>query len=269
MPASRPQVGQGVFGTITEAAEDFFSFRAPVSGPITRINAWVDTAPSGGDLVFDVKVNGTTIYADPGDQLTILDGEFDAEQFGEGANFTQSVSVGELISVDLDTVPSAVGNKLYISIQIGETGALLNDEDIEFEAVKEADKMQTRTLTGITPSATPDTYGSIGDPILPHSDIGFWGPVIVVILTAGGSFGGGETLTVRITVEFDDASEQEVTKTFTATGEEMFDMSDMFGLMQNSRQAVQYFVDCKSSISSSSATAGCKFGAYGGGDFEA
>jgi hypothetical protein len=119
--------------------------------------------------------------------------------------------------------------------------------------------MRKATVTGVVPSATADTYGTATD-ILPTS--GYYGlnPLVSVVITAGGTF-GTETLTVRVTATFSDATTASITKDFTAVGSTALTNEEIEDLMADGVAITKLSVDCKSTIASSTATGGANVAA--------
>lgn len=93
---------------------------APVAGRILGATACVGTAPTGADLIVDVNVAGTSIYAAAGDQPTIAATEQDSAYAGATADDTVAdFAAGDVITVDVDQVGSTVaGSDLTIALAI-------------------------------------------------------------------------------------------------------------------------------------------------------
>ena len=116
--------------------------------------------------------------------------------------------------------------------------------------------MRVASVTGVVPSATAATYGTATD-ISPTT--GYYGlnPLLRVALTAGGTF-GTETLTVRITATFSDATTAVITKDFTAVGTTELTDLEKAGLMKDGVGLTKVSIDCKSTIASSAASGGAE-----------
>jgi hypothetical protein len=113
--------------------------------------------------------------------------------------------------------------------------------------------LRKQAVTGVAPSATAATYGTATD-IEPTS--GYHGIVPThLAATAGGTF-GTETLTVRITATYSDGTTANITKDFTAAGTTNLTNAEIYGLIKDAVSITKFSVDCKSSISSSTATGG-------------
>ncbi len=115
-----------------------------------------------------------------------------------------------------------------------------------------------RTVAGVAPGAVHGNYGAKTDISTAASHYGLMAP-LYVSLTAGGVF-GAETLTVRLTVTYDDSSTTVITKDFVAAGVETA-LSDLelFNLLSDGKAIQKLSVDCQSTIDGSAATGGCKF----------
>jgi hypothetical protein len=85
---------------------------------ITRVQAYADTAPVGADLIIDININGTSIWAStPANRLKITAGS----NSGNQTSFdTASIPANTRVSVDIDQVGSSTpgGNDLLINIEI-------------------------------------------------------------------------------------------------------------------------------------------------------
>ena len=122
-----------------------------------------------------------------------------------------------------------------------------------FKAIRKA------SVSGIAPSATADTYGTATD-IDPSSGYDAIHPDYVQ-LNSGGIF-GSETLTVRITATFSDATTASVTKTFTDVNTTDLALAELYDLLKEAVTITKFSVDCKSSIASSATTGGAKLGGF-------
>lgn len=125
---------EGIHPTLIDVATvKMFFFYSPVDGAIVEAYFKSETAPSGGDLVFDININTTTIFTDQTQRPKITAGSNEVTKSGLSATVTR----GALVSVDLDTVPSALGSNLVFVIVIEErqsrkvvnysTGSLANN----------------------------------------------------------------------------------------------------------------------------------------------
>ncbi|MGH3848106.1 MAG: hypothetical protein ACRDRT_00070 [Pseudonocardiaceae bacterium] len=109
----------------------------------------------------------------------------------------------------------------------------------------------------IAPATTANTYGTASI-ITPASGYTYLGGPVAAVLFSAGTF-GAETLTVRLRAAFSDASEAEVLKTFTATGQRSpLDGDDLFTLQPEGKKTVEFRVDAQSTLGTSSARAGVR-----------
>lgn len=92
------------------------TFYAPFNYSLGEIRASVGTAPSGADIILDVKVNGTSIYSDPSQRPTIPNGG----TTGVGGTATITALVpGDVLSIDIDQVGSTTpGSDLTVQIVV-------------------------------------------------------------------------------------------------------------------------------------------------------
>jgi len=101
-------------GTYSATFPGLMVFEVITPGDITGLRVTSQAVPLGGDVVFDLNVNGVSVWVDPGDRLKIL--EEDAT--GEDMTLSEAVVKGDIISVDLDSTPSAIGGSLFITVII-------------------------------------------------------------------------------------------------------------------------------------------------------
>jgi hypothetical protein len=79
-------------------------YRGPTA-TITRADGHVKTAPTDADLIFDINVNGTTIWSTQANRLTIAA----SATSGTQTTFnTTSVTDGQIITMDIDQVGSTI-----------------------------------------------------------------------------------------------------------------------------------------------------------------
>ena len=99
------------------------SSQLPIVGgtfSITSIAARVGTAPTGSNVVTDIKKNGASIFEVPGDRPTILAGANSAT-VGSWGNVT--LTTGDYLSVDITQVGSGTaGADLVIAIRLRKIG---------------------------------------------------------------------------------------------------------------------------------------------------
>lgn len=150
---AKPHVAEILLGTaISTPTASIFRFLAPVSGTISRVYLLSDNEPTGaGNAIFDVNVNGVTIFGDPGDRPRILDTEFD----GEATGLSAAIVADDEITVDFDEFTgsaSAIGDDLLIVIVMAETGATATDAQLR----------DRTTHTGVQATSTLSDSGFAG-----------------------------------------------------------------------------------------------------------
>jgi len=93
---------------------------APMDGTITKAYARAKTGPTDADLIFDINLNGSTIWATQGNRLKIVDGN----TTGTETSFdTTAVSEGDYFSIDVDQVGSTIaGQDVTVELSILSTG---------------------------------------------------------------------------------------------------------------------------------------------------
>jgi len=87
--------------SLTGALGGILQFRSPLDGTITQVVVIVGTANGNGDTIFDVNVEGDSIFTEE-TRPTIAEGG--TADFA--VSLTAEVSEGDLITVDADTVPA-------------------------------------------------------------------------------------------------------------------------------------------------------------------
>lgn len=102
----------GVRETITTVRPSAIEFPAPMGSTINRLFVRIAVAVAG-DVIFDINVDGVSIFPDLGDRPRILEGDTTAEAF-----FSEAVTEFQMISVDVDDVPLGGISGLYVGIQI-------------------------------------------------------------------------------------------------------------------------------------------------------
>ena len=81
---------------------------------LRSVRASVDTPPGGAAITLDINVNGSSIYADPGDRPTIADGAYTS---GKVAVSGVNLADGAYVTVDVDTVgASPAGADLTVQL---------------------------------------------------------------------------------------------------------------------------------------------------------
>jgi hypothetical protein len=84
---------------------------------IKQVRVRTTTAPAGADLIYDVNINGTTIFTTQSNRPTITDGSTGGVS---GTPDITTFGTGALISVDCDQIGSgtAGGTNQYITIEL-------------------------------------------------------------------------------------------------------------------------------------------------------
>jgi hypothetical protein len=105
-----------------------------------------------------------------------------------------------------------------------------------------------------TASPTPGTGGVYGTAVNLTPAANKSVVLLSASLTWGGTFGTGETVTIRITVTFSDATTASITKSATATGTVLLNPADLQGLMKDGVYVNKVSVDSTSSLTSTTVT---------------
>jgi hypothetical protein len=105
-----------------------------------------------------------------------------------------------------------------------------------------------------TASPTPGTGGAYGSAVSLTPPTNKSIAPLSASLTWGGTFGTGETVTIRLTATFSDGSTASITKSATATGTSALNPADLQGLMKDGAYITGIAVDSSSSASSTSVT---------------
>ncbi len=82
-----------------------------------RVKSSSSAGPVGADLIFDVNINGVTIFTDQDNRPKILDG---AESGVSGTPDIKTLTENDLITVDCDQIGSGTpgGAHIYITISL-------------------------------------------------------------------------------------------------------------------------------------------------------
>lgn len=84
------------------------SIIAEIAGVIINARAYSRTAPTNTDLIFDINLNGTTIWSTQGNRVKVVNGA----NTGVQASFnTTAVTVGDRFDLDIDQIGSGVAGK--------------------------------------------------------------------------------------------------------------------------------------------------------------
>lgn len=138
---------------LTGALSGIAKVAAPVTGQLVRAYVKSDNAMSGGTAIFDVNKNGSTVFAAPGDRLTIADGQQTDEDAALAVACTKNTDV---FTIDFDGFTGSavsVGDDLTLVLEFEETGATATDAALRDRS----------THTGTQTSATVSDFNSAVD----------------------------------------------------------------------------------------------------------
>lgn len=102
VPATLAYAVSGDLAVDTNVA---FPLRPHVTFTITGVDVEVKTAPTGANIIVDVNVEGSTIFADPSDRPEIVATEFTASGGDLG---TTTISADEAVTIDVDQIGSTI-----------------------------------------------------------------------------------------------------------------------------------------------------------------
>jgi hypothetical protein len=105
-----------------------------------------------------------------------------------------------------------------------------------------------------TASPTPGVGGAYGSAVALTPPANKSIVPLSASLTWGGTFGTGETVTIRLTVKFSDNTTASITKSATTTGSQALNPADLQGLMKDGVYITEVDVDSSSSAASTSVT---------------
>jgi hypothetical protein len=105
-----------------------------------------------------------------------------------------------------------------------------------------------------TASPTPGVGGSYGSAVAIAAPTNKSLVLLSASLTWGGTFGTGETVTIRLTAKFSDGTTSNITKSATATGSQTLNTADLQGLMKDGVYVTEVDVDSSSSADSTTVT---------------
>jgi len=106
-----------------------------------------------------------------------------------------------------------------------------------------------------TASPTPGTGGAYGTAVaISPATQGKSLVPLTATLTWGGTFGSGETVTIRITATYNDETTATITRSATATGSVSLNPADLSGLYTGGKYITQPSVASSSSAASTSVT---------------
>jgi hypothetical protein len=105
-----------------------------------------------------------------------------------------------------------------------------------------------------TASPTPGTGGAYGTAVALKPGTKRGVVPLSASLTWGGTFGTGETVTIRLTAKFSDNTTASITRSATATGTVLLNPADLKDLFKDGVYITEIDVDSSSSASSTSVT---------------
>ena len=105
-----------------------------------------------------------------------------------------------------------------------------------------------------TASPTPGTGGAYGTAVALKPATNKSVVPLSAKLSWGGTFGTGETVTIRLTAKFSDGTSVSITKSTTATGDLLLNPADLQGLMKDAVYITEIDVDSSSSAASTTVT---------------
>lgn len=78
-----------------------FKFRAPATGAIVRIKIWTGDVMSSGTAIFDLNINGVTVFTTQSNRVIIPDDGDNAVRNSGDMDIT-SITKDDIITVDFD-----------------------------------------------------------------------------------------------------------------------------------------------------------------------
>jgi len=147
---------------------------------------------------------------------------------------------------------SSIERRLIISSDIG--AAQITTTNIADGAVTYAKTANLGVLRVWTASPTPGTGGAYGSAAAFKPSANKAMAPLWIVLTWGGTFATGETVTIRLTVKFSDGTTVTFTKSGTAAGSYWLTDADKASLWKDSVYITEIDVDSSSSATSTSVT---------------
>ena len=102
----------GIWDTIIATEIGRGIILAPYSGMILEISSTAETAPISGNLIVDINKNGTTIFTNQSNRITILEGQED--DFGRIPDIT-TFNKYDKFTMDIDAIGSGIA---FLTVEI-------------------------------------------------------------------------------------------------------------------------------------------------------
>lgn len=104
-------------GDIETVVETTGRFKVPFTGAITQAIGYAKTAPTGSSILFDVNINGSTIWSTQANRLAIAAG---ANEGTQGSFNNAQIDIDDVLTLDVDQVGSSTAGvditvELYIT----------------------------------------------------------------------------------------------------------------------------------------------------------
>ncbi len=173
---ARNQVATGkIKRTLVTPFSDLAVFLAPVTGQITRVHVEVSSAPVGGTALFDVHINGTTIWPTQSNRVTIPDGGTEHERTG----LTAAITKDDVVTLDFDGFTGSadsIGTYILLTIEMEETGATASDSELRARASHTGTQLASTisdfssTVAGLVQPAIDSVSDDLDDHIADTAD---------------------------------------------------------------------------------------------------
>lgn len=115
--------------TLVSPSAGIVDFPCPIAGTIVRARVQCEVAPDGGTALFDLNVNGVSIWAgDQTQRVAIADG-----QTSNARTPSAAVAVDDVLTLDFDGLTgtaTGIGTYIRVTISIEETGASASDSEL-------------------------------------------------------------------------------------------------------------------------------------------
>ena len=145
-------------------------------------------------------------------------------------------------------------------IKIGSAGIIV-DGNVSAGTIKSGNVLLKKSASPtVAPSGTTPTEVTVVEPDANHEQVIPLGGSV----TAGGTFGTNETVTVTIIAHYSDGTTGSITKTFTATGTQDLTSADIVALVKDGVYITSIGAEASSSLTSTSATVSVEIAAMQG-----